>query len=171
MKKTAGALLVLLGLVSGACGGETTSSTKAAYIAEMDRRCKLAQDELAALPEPEGRAEAAERLKTMEELYRGLQKDLRTQRPSNGDDATLETFLDGGDRALRQMAVAHEAAAANDKARFEKAVAELNGISDAAAVAGREYGFKVCASPDASTDSGPDGQGEPDERVFEDDRL
>lgn len=157
------AVLVLGPVVLAACsgGGGGGRPTKAAYIKELDAKCKVVNDRLGAIPAPTTPQELADGLRKVISENTALEQDLRAVKPPAGDDEKIKALLDEFKALIPKAETVQRAAQTNDQNGLTAALGDLeSGVRKAQADA-RAYGFVDCGGASSTSSTSPAGSQPP----------
>ena len=148
-KRWVGFAALIAALASGACGGGNGSTpaplTKEAFIAQADKLCADANEELDALGEPQSIEELGNLLRTGATRTRKLLADLRALPAPTQDRGALEQIYSLVEQAIAKLEQAIATTAAGDQAKIQTLVEAGQDLTDQANAASKSYGFKDCA--------------------------
>jgi len=136
--------LALAVLLLAGCGAGNPGLPKAEWIAQADKICANARDDIAALPTPGTLAEvgvyAAKTRKIAEREF----AELRNLNAPRADQDTITKLLQFVEDGIHATARVEEAAKKGNAEAATSAIDEVNGLTDQANALARAYGLQVC---------------------------
>ena len=132
----------------GDAGGSGDTLPKAEYIERGDEICKAIEEGTQGYPVPPPDAPPAAHQRFMADVLEVVDEaraDFQSLPAPDGDEDAKKTFDGYWDRVTSYIERARDAAAAEDKAEYDRLLAEMEG-DESLGEAFRDYGFEVCGA-------------------------